>query len=105
MHFLLAEASHRVFSDMTFAQFVGSGDTGIIGVINTVVVPLIGSFIFVAFIWGVVNYFFFSNQGDEAKLKEGRDFIFWAILGMVVFFSVWGFVNIMLSTLGISQTP
>lgn len=88
----------------TFKDFIGSGSTGIIGVINTVVVPLIGTFIFFAFIWGVVNYFFFSNKGDTEKLKEGRDFIFWAILGMIVFFSVWGFVNIMLSTLGISQT-
>ncbi|MFA6278478.1 MAG: hypothetical protein WCS97_00075 [Candidatus Paceibacterota bacterium] len=87
---------------MTFAQFVGSGTTGIIGIINTIVVPLIGAFIFAVFIWGVVKYFFFSNNGDEAKLKEGRDFIFWGILGMVVFFSVWGFVNLLLSTLGIA---
>jgi len=87
---------------MTFAQFIGSGSTGIIGVINTIVVPLIGSLIFLVFVWGVVKYFFFSNNGDEAKLKEGRDFIFWGILGMVVFFSVWGLVNILLSTLGIA---
>lgn len=89
---------------MTFAQFVGSGTTGIIGVINTVVVPLIGAFIFVVFIWGVVKYFFINNEGDTKKLEEGRNFIFWGILGMVMFFSVWGFVNLLLSTLGIAPS-
>lgn len=83
---------------MTFAQFVAD----IIGVINTVVVPLIGALIFLVFIWGVVKYFFLNNEGDSAKLKEGREFIFWGILGMVVFFSVWGFVNLLLSTLNIA---
>ena len=87
---------------MTFAKFIGSGTTGIIGVINTVVVPLIGALIFLVFIWGVVKYFFINNGGDADKLKEGRDFIFWGILGIVVFFSVWGFVNLLLSTLGIA---
>ena len=87
---------------MTFAQFVGSGSEGIIGVINTVVVPLIGSLIFLVFIWGVVKYFFINNGGDEGKIAEGRQFAMWGILGMVLLFSVWGFVNLLLSTLGIA---
>jgi hypothetical protein len=86
---------------MTFATFIGSGSTGIIGVINTVVVPLIFAFSFAAFIWGIAKYFFFHNEGDEKKLAEGRSFIIWGILGLVVLFSVWGFVNLLLSTLGI----
>ena len=89
---------------MTFAQFIGSGTTGIIGAINTVVVPLIGALLFLVFIWGVVKYFFFNNGGDTEKLKEGRDFIFWGLLGIVLFFSVWGFVNVLLSTLGIAPS-
>ncbi len=85
---------------MTFAQFIGSGSTGIIGLINTIVVPVIFALAFLVFIWGVVKYFFI-NGDDEEKHKEGRAFIFWGILGMVVLFSVWGFVNLLLSTLGI----
>jgi hypothetical protein len=85
---------------MTFAQFIGSGSTGIIGIINTVIVPVIFALAFLVFIWGVMNYFIFSG-GDEGKRSEGRQFAFWGILGMVVLFSVWGFVNLMLSTLGI----
>ncbi|MFA5942284.1 MAG: hypothetical protein WC798_01275 [Candidatus Paceibacterota bacterium] len=87
---------------MTFAQFIGDGSTGIIGVINTIVVPTIGAFIFAAFVWGVVRYFFLNNDGDTKKIAEGRDFILWGALGMAVFFSVWGLVNLLLSTLGIA---
>lgn len=86
---------------MTFKDFIGSGSTGIIGVLNTVVIPVIFAFAFAAFVWGVINYFFLHGS-EEEKRKEGKEFIFWGIIGMVVLFSVWGFVNIMLSTLGIA---
>lgn len=86
---------------MTFAQFIGSGTTGIIGIINTVLIPVIFGLAFLVFIWGVVSSFFLHGS-DETKRAEGRQFIFWGILGMVVLFSVWGFVNILLSTLGIT---
>lgn len=86
---------------MTFAQFVGSGTTGIIGAVNTAVVPVIFAFAFAAFIWGVMRYFF-VNGGDEAKRTEGKQFVLWGILGMAVLFSVWALVNILLSTLGIA---
>ncbi|MBI4065842.1 hypothetical protein HY412_01445 [Candidatus Kaiserbacteria bacterium] len=85
---------------MTFKQFIGSGDVGIIGIINTVIVPVIFAFAFVVFIWGIVKYFFISGD-DETKRSDGRQFAFWGILGMVVLLSVWGFVNLLLSTLGI----
>jgi hypothetical protein len=84
---------------MTFKQFIGSGDTGIIGIINTVMVPVIFALAFLVFIWGVFQ--FVVNAGDETKRTEGRQFILWGLLGIVVLFSVWGFVNLLLSTLGI----
>ena len=87
---------------MTFAQFVGTSSTGIIGVLNTVVVPIIFALAFAVFVWGILNYFFIPG-GDEAKRAEGRQFALWGILGIVVLLSVWGFVNIMLSTLGIAS--
>ena len=89
---------------MTFAQLVGSGTTGIIGVLNTIVVPVIFSLAFLVFIWGVISRFFFYG-GNETKREEGRQFIFWGVLGMVLLFSVWGIVNILLSTLGIAPAP
>lgn len=86
---------------MTFAQFVGRGSEGIIGVINTIVVPLITAFSFAVFIYGVVNYFFLNGDNDS-KREEGRQFILWGVIGLAVIFSVWGFVSILLSTLGIA---
>jgi len=88
---------------MTFAQFVGSGTTGVIGVMNTVVVPVIFTLAFAVFVWGIVNYFFIHGA-EEEKRKEGRQFILWGIIGMAILFSVWGFVNILLSTLGIATS-
>ena len=90
---------------MTFAQFVGNStnNTGIIGVFNTVIVPVIFALAFLAFIWGIMSYFFFHG-GEEQKRTEGRQFILWGIIGMVVLFSVGGVVKILLSTLGIMPT-
>ncbi len=86
---------------MTFAQYVGSGSSGIIGLFNLVVIPVIFALAFAAFVWGAVDYLFIHG-GDETKREEGRKFMFWGIIGLIVLFSVWGFVNIMLSTLGIA---
>lgn len=88
---------------MTFAQLVGvpGGSTGIIGVLNVVVVPVIITLAFVVFISGVIRYFFI-NGDEEGSRAQGREFVMWGLIGMVVLFSVWGLVNIVLSTLGIS---
>ena len=86
---------------MTFAQFIGGSSSGVIGVINLVIVPGIFSLSFAVFIWGVANYFFFHG-GNEEKRAEGREFVFWGIIGIVVLLSVWSFVRILLSTLGIA---
>lgn len=88
---------------ITFKDWIGSGDTGagVIGVINTIVVPLLFAFAFVAFVWGVVNYFFLHG-GEDTKRAEGRQFAFWGIIGMVVLLSVWGLVRLVLSTLGLT---
>lgn len=87
----------------SFKSFVGQGTTGLIGVLNTVVVPIIVALAFAVFIWGVVNYFFIG-QGNDTKREQGKQFVLWGILGMVVLFSVWGLVNILLSTLGVAPS-
>ena len=87
----------------SFKDYVGNGSTGFIGLLNTVVVPVILALAFLVFVYGVVNYFFL-HAGDEKKREEGRTFILWGLLGMVVLFSVWGFVNLLLSTLGLTPT-
>lgn len=82
---------------MTFKAFAES----IVGIFNTIVVPVILALAFLVFVWGVVNYFFIHGA-DETSRGEGRQFILWGIIGMVVMFSVWGLVNVLLSTLNIA---
>jgi len=82
---------------MTFKTFA----EGIVGVMSSIVVPIIFAFAFAAFVYGVVKYFFLS-QGEDKSLAEGRQFALWGILAMVLLFSIWGVVNILLSTLGIA---
>ena len=84
---------------MKFSEYVN----GFIGLLNTVVVPVLFALAFAAFVWGIANYFFF-HMGDEKKREEGRIFILWGLIGLVVLFSVWGFVNLLLSTLGITPS-
>ncbi len=84
---------------VTFRNFVGSGSTGIIGVINTIIVPIIFALAIAVFIWGLAQYFLLS-QGDEGKIEKGREFALWGLLGIIVLLSVWGLVNLLLSTLG-----
>ncbi|HVB19986.1 MAG TPA: hypothetical protein VNF51_01700 [Candidatus Paceibacterota bacterium] len=86
---------------MSFAEYIGSGTTGIIGVLNVIIIPLILALAFAVFIWGIVKYFFLGGA-DETKRGEGRTFVFWGLIGLVVLFSVWGFLNILLSTLGLA---
>jgi hypothetical protein len=86
---------------MTFKDYIGNGTTGFIGLLNTVVVPVIFALAFLVFVWGVVNYFFLHG-GEEAKREEGRSFILWGLIGLAVLFSVWGLLNILLSTLGLA---
>lgn len=87
----------------TFREYIGGGNTGIIGLLNTVVVPVIFALAFLVFVYGLVNYFFLQAS-DEKKREEGRTFVLWGFIGIVVLFSVWGFVNLLLSTLGIAPS-
>lgn len=86
---------------MTFAQFIGGGSTGVIGLINTIIVPVILALAFLAFVFGAVKYYFIGGR-EESGRAVARQFMLWGILGLVVLFSVWGLVNILLSTLGIA---
>jgi len=65
--------------------------------LNTVIMLL---FVLVTlyFIWGVVKYV--SAAGDEAKLKAGKQHMIWGIIGMAIMVSVFGIINLIMSTIG-----
>ena len=88
----------------TFKDWIAS----FISFVNIAVVPVIFALAMIVFIWGVVDYFFLrpasrASYSDRGGYGEGRQFILWGIVGIVVLFSVWGIVNLLLSTLGIAR--
>ncbi len=85
---------------MTFKDFIGTDTTGVLGAINTVVIPLIFALAFAAFLWGVLSHFFLHGDDEKSRLS-GRDFILWGVLGMAVMLSAWGLIRMLLSTLGL----
>ncbi|MDD2657549.1 MAG: hypothetical protein PHD04_02725 [Candidatus Pacebacteria bacterium] len=74
--------------------------TGIINVINGVIVPVLLAIAFIVFIWGVYKYFILG-AADEKSRTDGRQFVLWGIIGFVVLFSVWGLVSIVRGAFGL----
>ena len=75
---------------------IGNLITNIQGVMN----QLIGLLFVVAtlvFLWGVIRYVIAG--GDEDKLKEGRQYIIYGLIGLAVMLAVWGIVNAVVTTL------
>ena len=88
---------------VTFKNFIGDSSNGVIGVLNTYIVPTIFALIFLVFLWGLAQYFIISGD-DEAARAKGRQLALWGLIGIVVLVAVWGIVRIVLSTLGIVVT-
>ena len=82
------------FAARTFADVV-SGDGGIVYFFDTYIIPLMYALMFLFFVFGVFRYFF---TGGEENRATGRVFVLWSLIGMVAVFSVWGVVNLLLST-------
>lgn len=54
------------------------------------------------FIYGIVK--FLSLDAADAKRKEAKNAIMWGIIGMVIMFSVFGIIGLILDTFGVSQS-
>lgn len=63
----------------------------LLGIFN-IIVPLIFSLAFLAFLWGVARYLVFPG-GEENKTK-GKQIIIWGIIAFTVMVAVWGIVNL-----------
>jgi hypothetical protein len=89
----------------TNAPAVACTSTGIAKLICTTqqlinsIVPLLLALGVVYFVWGVVQYMI--ADGEEAK-KKGKDVIIYGIIGFAVIIGLWGLVNIVVNTFGLS---
>lgn len=73
--------------------------TGIVDVVNTVLLPVLVAAAFITFLYGVYKYFIYGAD-DEAERATGRQFVLWGVIGFVIIFGVWALVNIVSGTLG-----
>ena len=77
--------------------FIGRVDTLIIN-------PLIGLLFALAvvyFLYGVLE--FILNQENEEKKTSGKSHMLWGIVGITIMLGVWTILNIVLSTLGVTD--
>ncbi len=102
---LLTIAALFLFPVLAQAQLlVDDGDfetsiLGVMGFINLVLVPLIFGLALLFFLWGVLKAFVI--KGDEDSRKEGKQYMIWAIVGLVVMVSLWGIVTLLSGALGL----
>ena len=67
--------------------------------IDRFIIPLLFAIAFLVFIFGVYNYFIVGG-GDKEKRQEGRNYILWGVIALVVMIAVWGIVTLLINSLG-----
>ncbi len=77
------------------------GDT-VIGIINTVLVPLIFALAFIVFLYGVFQYFI-AGASDEETREKGKSLMIYGLIGFFVMVSVWGLVNLLVGTFNLDS--
>ena len=71
--------------------------------INGSLVPLVFAIAFIVFLYGVFRYFVLGGANEE-KRKEGRQLIIYSVVGFAVMIVIWGLVNLIIGTLGLTNT-
>lgn len=74
--------------------------TGIIGVINFILLPVLVAVAFITFLLGVYKYFILGADSDTER-ATGRQFVLWGIIGFVIIFTIWSLVNLVRITLSL----
>ncbi|HYF29208.1 MAG TPA: pilin [Candidatus Paceibacterota bacterium] len=92
-----------------FAQGTFEGTRGVqqlaisvIQFINGILVPLIFALAFIVFIWGVFQYFIAGGH-DEEKKESGKSLMLYGLIGFFVMVSVWGLVNILVTSFNLNK--
>lgn len=82
------------------SQICGVAST-ILNLINNVAVPLLFAISFIVFLYGIAQAYIFS-KGDVAKVEAGHKLLLYGLIGFVVMISLWGLVNVVSNTFGLS---
>jgi hypothetical protein len=72
-----------------------------ISAILTYVVPILIALAIIVFLWGVLK--FILSAGNDEKRTEGKNFMIYGIIGIVVMVSIWGIVGFVQRSTGINN--
>lgn len=75
--------------------------SNILFIINSVLVPVIFALAFVVFLYGIARAYIFS-RGEPEEVSKGHQLILWGVIGFVVMVSLWGLVNVVANTFGLT---
>lgn len=105
---LFVPASALAGSAFNFSYSAGGCDVylcwlggTILSVINGVFVPVLFAVAFIVFLYGIAKAYIFSN-GEPAEVEKGHKLVLWGIVAFAVMISVWGLVNVVANTFGLS---
>lgn len=68
----------------------------LIGKVITAVLGVVGSLALLIFVYG--GLIWMTSSGSAEKIKQGRDTLLWAAIGLVVIFSAYGLTRVVLSS-------
>ncbi len=80
------------FHDLVFNLFIGC-------ILSPAVYLIIGIAV-VVFLYGIVKFIMSDGEGRE----EGKQFMFYGIVGLFIIVSLWAFVRILQSTFNLNST-
>lgn len=69
----------------------------LIGKIINAVMGLIGSITLLMFVFG--GFTWMTSAGSPEKVKKGRDILVWAAIGLVIIFSAYALVNLIITSI------
>lgn len=72
----------------------------ILGFTENVLIPFILGIGFLAFVWGMFQFFIVGGANDDAK-EKGKSLMIYATLGFLLIVVFWGVVNLLSDSIGL----
>ena len=88
---------------VAFAQYSVSNSSSLFDAVRSIlnaIIPIIIALAVVYILWGIVQSY---TTGDEEKRKAGHFKILYGIIGLFVMLSIWGLVNVLVNTAGLTN--
>jgi|SRR3989338_157839 len=88
----IAHASETTSDGVSLINPLGSSDVRvIIGYLIQAALGISGTIALIFFVWG--GFLWLTSQGNTEKIKQGRNTLVWATIGLAVIFSAYTIVN------------